>query len=81
MTSAPRLAPRPAARPGFSCGVRLPDRRGERAGGWGGLRCRSAVCPEARVPLHRRRGSGAAPGSGLASPPPPRGAPRACNCR
>lgn len=52
MTSAPRLAPRPAARTGFSCGVRLPDSSYERAPGWGGLPCRSAVYPEARIPLH-----------------------------
>lgn len=36
MTSAPRLAPSPAARTGFSSRVRLPDGSGGELGGWAG---------------------------------------------
>lgn len=53
MTSAPRLAPSPAARTGFSSRVRLPDGSGGELGGWAGssAAAMAAILAVKRLPV------------------------------
>lgn len=84
VTSAPRLAPRPAARTGSSCGVRLPDSSNAERGA-GAASLAAALCARRRVALStgrrvpgsaERRRSGAQHPSG---PGAPRRAPPRCS--
>lgn len=53
VTSAPRLAPSPAARTGFSSRVRLPDGSGDELGGWAGssAAAMAAILAVKRLPV------------------------------